>query len=280
MFKPFRKKEKGIMMKNKNLIEISKQIAQSCEEHSRDKEFKSALGLTNTIWNQKGFNQYTTIGPVMKLFRAEGDDRLKECWEYINTYFTLGEAREKNLNKDLRSANFCLKNKHLPEVRKEMYKVGRSYEYLQELADAFAKTANLPNYQIAFDFMVYRIFYQTYIGKIAEEKMRDYLNKVLAKYGAYVYWAPDEYDAKFSIDLIIKKNGKEIFGVQVKPKSYYDTENKARAHEEQMKKNTTQNRDFKKLTNCDTIYLYYGTNYNPLISETDKARLIKTLKES
>ena len=147
-------------MDNKKIEEISKKMASRCEMLSQDKDFKRALQPTNDKWNDKNraFNQFTVIGPIMKAFRMEGDVKLKECWEFIALYMKLGKEREKHLSKNLKSAVYRLDNPNDPEVKAERYQVGRSYEYLQELAVEFKKVANLPNQEVALDFVFYRMF--------------------------------------------------------------------------------------------------------------------------
>lgn len=81
----------------------------------------------------------------------------------------------------------------------------------------------------SINIFIYFIIDQTFSGYIAEEKVMDMVKQKiekddLEKYGksiTKVEEASDDFDRNYGIDLVVKREGKIVGGIQVKPHTYF-----------------------------------------------------------
>lgn len=116
--------------------------------------------------------------------------------------------------------------------------------------------------EFAFDYESCAIFMHALFitfslkGKAVEDaaikETREYIRKYMKDKNLSVEKASTELDFKYGVDLVIKKDGKILKGVQVKPESYINLKN-----QEVIATNNAKNAKFVLEYGVDCFYLYY-----------------------
>jgi hypothetical protein len=108
-----------------------------------------------------------------------------------------------------------------------------------------------------FDCLLTFILYQTWNGIQKEYEAAKLLRSCMYK----VNFATPQEDLDLAIDLYITRNGKRLFGIQVKPISYKYKKEKYPDNYYVMI-NNEKNKKYKELYGYDVLYVYYDKDFD------------------
>lgn len=159
--------------------------------------------LSNDVWNQYRFNSSKNVGKLMHLINEINPNNMSE---WIRGYFNSGKVYQ-----DL------LDNGEEPNPKQ----YGRTKHFLKKLASKFQKAllANCINvtFEEAYEYVLIRVLYETWIGYRRERKALEMLTKTFPE--CEVKHTSDKVDALMAVDYeLFSHDGKRIVGIQVKGK--------------------------------------------------------------
>lgn len=218
---------------------------------------------SNAIWNQQSFNSIYVVGEIMKLIRKFQPANEKE---FEDLYYRSGNERlQCLLDMDPIRREKCnnivfLKDSNGELSKKEKYiqmEFGRDSQFIRNLAKEFGKACQISTDR-ALTYVKKRLFHETYLGWANEMKAITILNSKLPEYS--IEFADDALDAAFAVDLVIKKQGEVIAGVQVKPKTYAMYKNEVSKNTSSLNKN--KNLNFSRQNKKSVLWFYYDDKGN------------------
>ena len=180
---------------------------------------------TNDMWNRLCLNSKWSVGCVSELIQAKSWSS-KEEWEAF--YYKSGEERNKLLGANAAILNnfrmsYAQHNSQPDSLKEINYYHGRTKEDLMEKAKVLYDAVKYNGYNLTledcYECVRFRTICQTWNGiVVAEAKCIDILSKLyptleFAK-------AQGDVDYEYEVDYEVKKDGKVILGMQIKPHSY------------------------------------------------------------
>ena len=109
------------------------------------------------------------------------------------------------------------------------------------------------SYKSCYDCVITFVLLVTWIGTKMEQKAKDKLKNCRYK----VDFTNHEEDILYGADLYISRNGKRLWGIQIKPISYYYIK-RNNPNDYRVLKNNEKNAKYKEKYGYKVIYLYYN----------------------
>lgn len=183
---------------------------------------------TNAAWNDLMLNDPWSVGYVSSLIEAK-EWSSKEEWE--ETYYASGKQRRSMINNDsLILDDFQLQRYDRSKInslscdKKNLnYQKGRTKEDLMKKAEYLSievKNRGLGlTLEECFECVRFRTICETWNGIIAREN--NTVARLKSTFPNIEFCKTDgEKDHKYAVDFELKREGKLLCGIQIKPKSY------------------------------------------------------------
>lgn len=252
------------------------------------------LMTTNGIWNECAFNSQYNLGGIMAIARrvkpVDAHDlsiKYMQSGEQLKSLIQeFPEQTQKLLNDPIKMRDYALainkKDRYkimayqdmmpaedIQEIKQWLRMYGRSKEYLQGVVKDFSATAIDNHCYLVSDEearlqVFHRLFEETYRGYRQEESSKQRLKDLFTSLNFED--APDKFDGAYAVDLLGRKNGELVVGVQVKPTTYLASKSASAKYTHEM--NTKKNQQFQDKFKVPVIYFYYA-NDNDFMSAND-----------
>ena len=233
-------------------------ISQSEIEYLRKKEFHD----TNKLWNDYCFNSTFNIGNLTYLYRKSKVRNYKDFFEW---YIKDGEDRKKEIrklkkNNQLELQTIKTKKIKIKDIKYSELNVfkGRTVDDLFKIAKEFQQKLKENGKELSltktYKYVFIRVFYETSLGVEKEYQVKENLEKLFPK--LIFKEADTEKDIKYSLDLEVYKDEKQICGLQIKSYKYYISTTNINKEIKDM--NREKHMKYYKDTNKKIYYIYYN----------------------
>ena len=135
---------------------------------------------------------------------------------------------------------------------------------IQKMAMEISNQLNM-NYYTCYECLIAFITFQTWNGYRMEELAKQELKCIMYS----IREATSEEDLDYGVDLVLIRNGKEFYGIQVKPISYKKKEEKGA---DCVKYNLEKNKKYKERYGYDVINIYYNKDFKYELEEIERVK--------